>query len=107
MISKVPFTLIYAPAVKEHLKTIEAKYHSLIRTTIGRQLRFEPDVETENRKPLKHPVAFEAAWEIRFGPDNRFRVFYELDRGSHEVLILAIGQKKGNRLVIGGEELEL
>jgi mRNA-degrading endonuclease RelE of RelBE toxin-antitoxin system len=107
MISKVSFTLIYAPAVKEHLKTIEAKYHSLIRTTIERQLRFEPDVETKNRKPLRHPVAFETAWEIRFGPDNRFRVFYGVDRGRREVLILAIGQKKGNRLLIAGEELEL
>jgi len=107
MKSKVPFTLIYAPAGKEHLKTIEAKYHSLIRTTIGRQLRFEPDVETKNKKPLKHPVVFEAAWEIRFGPDNRFRVFYEADRENHTLSILAVGQKKGNRLLIAGEEFDL
>ncbi len=102
-----PFTLIYAPVVKEHLKTIEAKYYSLIRRTIERQLRFEPDVETKNRKPLKHPAPFETAWEIRFGPDNRFRVFYEVDQESHKVFILAVGQKKGNRLFIAGEEFEL
>jgi mRNA-degrading endonuclease RelE of RelBE toxin-antitoxin system len=100
-------TLIYAPVVKEHLKTIEAKYDSLIRRTIERKLRFEPDVETKNRKPLKHPAAFETAWEIRFGPDNRFRVFYEVDQESHKVFILAVGQKKGNRLLIAGEEFEL
>jgi mRNA-degrading endonuclease RelE of RelBE toxin-antitoxin system len=102
-----PFTLIYAPAVKEHLKTIEAKYYSLIRRTIERQLRFEPDVETKNRKPLKCPATFETAWEIRFGPDNLFRVFYEVDRESNKVFILAVGQKKGNRLLIAGEEFEL
>jgi mRNA-degrading endonuclease RelE of RelBE toxin-antitoxin system len=102
-----PFTLIYAPAVKEHLKPIEAKYYSLIRRTIERQLRFEPDVETKNRKPLKHPATFESAWEIRFGPDNRFRVFYEVGQESHTVSILAVGQKKGNRLLIAGEEFEL
>jgi mRNA-degrading endonuclease RelE of RelBE toxin-antitoxin system len=102
-----PFTLIYAPAVKEHLKRIEAKYYSLIRRAIERQLRFEPVVGTKNRKPLKHPATFETAWEIRFGPDNRFRVFYEVDQESHEVFILAVGQKKGNRLFIAGEEFEL
>ncbi|MCI0642243.1 MAG: hypothetical protein L0Y72_04240 [Gemmataceae bacterium] len=57
------------------LKSIEAKYDSLIREKIDEQLRFEPTVETKNRKPLRQPAAFEAQWEIRFGPDNRFRVF--------------------------------
>jgi mRNA-degrading endonuclease RelE of RelBE toxin-antitoxin system len=99
--------LIYAPAVKEDLKAIEAKYYSLIRRTIERQLRFEPDVETKNRKPQKHPATFETAWEILFGPDNRFRVFYEVDQENHKVFILAVGQKKGNRLFIAGEEFDL
>ncbi len=107
MASKSSFTLIYAPAVKEHLKTIEPKYHSLIRRAIERQLRFEPESETKNRKPLKHPGIFEATWEIRFGPDNRFRVFYEVDEESRKVFILAVGQKRGNRLSIAGEEFEL
>ena len=101
------FTLIYAPAVKEHLKALEAKYYSLIRRTIERQLRFEPDAETKNRKPLKHPAPFETAWEIRFGPDNRFRDFYEVDQENHKVFILAAGQKKGNRLLTAGEKFEL
>ena len=64
-------------------------------------------METRNRKPLKRPVAFEAEWEIRLGPDNRFRVFYEVDREERVVYILAIGVKERNRLYIGGEEVEL
>jgi len=91
------FFLIYAPITKLHLKTIGRKYHSLIRTTIESELQVEPDVETRNRKPLKRPVTFEAEWELRFGPDNRFRVFYDINIESHEVYILAIGVKKGNR----------
>jgi len=102
-----PFTLIYAPAVKKHLNKIEPEYYSLIRRAIERQLRFEPDGETRNRKPLKHQSAFEISREIRFGPDNRFRVFYEVDQESHKVFILAVGQKKGTRLFITGEEFEL
>jgi mRNA-degrading endonuclease RelE of RelBE toxin-antitoxin system len=101
------FLLIYAPIAKFHLKTIERTYHSLIRTTIKNELQFEPDVETRNRKPLKRPVTFEAEWELRFGPDNRFRVFYDINIESHEVYILAIGVKEGNRLFIGGKEVRL
>ena len=56
---------------------------------------------------MKHPVAFEAEWEIRCGPNNRFRVFYEIDREKSEVCILAIGVKQRNRLFIGREEVEL
>jgi hypothetical protein len=44
---------------------------------------------------------------LRFGLDNRFRVFYEIDRESRKVYILAIGVKERNRLFIGGEEVEL
>ena len=104
--AKQPFDLIYAPMVKKHLKAIERKYYSLIRRTIERQLRHEPDVETRNRKPLTRPTELEASWEIRFGSNNRFRVFYEVNRERREVDILAIGVKEGSRLLIGGKEVE-
>jgi hypothetical protein len=107
MAAEQKYLLVYAPVTKLHLKTIERKYHSLIRTSIEGELQVEPDVETGNRKPLKRPVTFEAEWELRFGPDNRFRVFYDIDMDSREVHILAIGVKKGNRLFVGGKEVKL
>ena len=107
MSSKQRFELIYAPEVKQHLKAIERKYYSLIRNTLETQLWFEPDVETRNRKPLKRPVVFEADWELRFGPDNRFRAFYEVNRERGAVYILVISVKRGNRLFVGGEEVPL
>ena len=107
MTPKQRFLLVYAPVIKLHLKTLERKYYSLVRTTIENELQFEPDVETKNRKPLKRPVTFEAEWELRFGPDNRFRVFYDINIESHEVYILAIGVKEGNRLLIGGKEVKI
>jgi len=70
---------------------------------VENELQFEPDVETRNRKPLKRPVMLEVEWELRFGPDNRFRVFYDINIESNEVHILAIGVKEGNRLLIGEE----
>ena len=108
MMPKRPFTLIYAPFVREHLRALHPKNYSLIRGEIEAQLLFEPDVESRDRKPLKRPVAFDATrWEIRFGPDNRFRVFYRVERKKYRVNILAIGEKKGNRLFVGGREIEL
>jgi mRNA-degrading endonuclease RelE of RelBE toxin-antitoxin system len=98
--------LIYAPGVKRHLGAIERRHYPLIRATLEEQLRFEPDAETRNRKPLRQPAVLEAQWELRFGPDNRFRVFYEIDHENRAVYVLAIGVKERERLLIGGEELD-
>jgi mRNA-degrading endonuclease RelE of RelBE toxin-antitoxin system len=100
----MPYALVYAPEVADHLAAIESKFHSLIRLTIAEQLTHEPTVETRNRKPLRIPAPLLAEWEIRFGPDNRFRVLYTVDEDALAVMILAIGEKIGNRLLIGGED---
>ena len=73
MANQPPFAIIFGPEVRDHMRVIEAKHHSSIRSNIDEQLRFEPETETRNRKPLTRPVSFEATWELRFGPDNRFR----------------------------------
>lgn len=107
MTRRQPYTLIYARGVTKHLKSIDAKYDSLIREKMEDQLLFEPNVETKNRKPLRQPAPFGAQWESRFGPDNRFRVLYDIDEDGHAVQILAVGEKEGNRLIVAGEEVEL
>jgi len=107
MARRQPYTLIYARGVTNHLKFIDAKYDSLIRAKIEEQLLFEPNVETNNRKPLSQPAPFAAEWEIRFGPGNRFRVLYDIDEQQRVVQVVAIGEKEGNHLIVGGEEVEL
>jgi hypothetical protein len=101
------FEIIYPPIIKQHLKTIEPKFYSLIRESLETWLQYQPDVETKNRKPLKRPVVFGAKWETRFGPGNRFRAFYRIDYDNAQIILLAIGEKIGNRLFIGGEEVEI
>jgi len=101
------YALRFAPEVVAHLARVEKKHHRLIRRTLEQQLTVQPDSETRNRKLLEQPAPYDATWELRFGPDNRFRVFYELNEAEREVWILAIGTKEGNRLLIGGEEYEL
>lgn len=107
MARRRPFSLVYASEVNLHLQAIDTKYHPLIRGKIEEQLLFEPGTETRNRKPLRQPAAFGAGWEIRFGPDNRFRVLYDIGWASRQVNILAVGEKVGSRLFVGGEEVYL
>lgn len=97
------FTLVYTNTFKRHIKLTPAKHHSLIRENLAEQLEYEPEVQTRNRKPLEEPLAFEAEWELRFGPENRFRVFYRVDE--QDVVLLALGEKRGNRLWIEGKEV--
>jgi mRNA-degrading endonuclease RelE of RelBE toxin-antitoxin system len=101
-----PYTLIYAADVKSHLKAIDTKHHSQIREKIEEQLLHEPTSETTNRKPLRQPAAYAATWEIRFGPDNRFRVLYAVEEPNRSVHVLAVGEKEGNRLLVGGVEIQ-
>ena len=104
---QLPFTIRYDKQIKRHLRAIDAKYHSLIRKVIEKQLLFDAETETRNRKPLRQPAPFDATWEIRFGPNNRFRVLYGIDPELREVQIQAIGVKTGSRLIVGGEEIEI
>jgi mRNA-degrading endonuclease RelE of RelBE toxin-antitoxin system len=101
---KEPFVLDFAPIVHEHVAAIDAKHYSLIRKEIDEQLTYEPDVPTRNRKPVRSSAVFQAEWEIRFGPKNRFRVFYQIDKENRRVRIVAVGEKVRNRLFVGGEE---
>lgn len=65
------------------------------------QLSDEPEVETRNRKRLRqNPIA---PWELRI---KNVRVFYDIEE-PETVTILAIGKKRGNRLYIEGQEIEL
>ncbi len=106
MARRPKFGLIFAPEAVGHLRAIDRKYYELIEKTLDAQLGFTPERETRNRKPLDQPAPFGATWELRFGPNNRFRAFYEIDLAEKVVWILAIGFKEGNRLIAGREEIE-
>jgi mRNA-degrading endonuclease RelE of RelBE toxin-antitoxin system len=107
MAKRPKFTLSFAPQAINHLDSIDSKHHGLLRRTIKEQLAHSPTEETRNKKPMEQPAPFEASWELRCGPDNRFRIFYDVDSESQLVQVLAIGVKDRSRLLIGGEEYEL
>jgi mRNA-degrading endonuclease RelE of RelBE toxin-antitoxin system len=107
MSPKQLYRIIYAPITRGHLRAIDKKYYSLIRDTIEERLAYEPNSENRNRKPLKRTAFDEATWELRFGPENMFRVFYDVHLSEHEVHILAIGTKERDTLYVGGEEIDI
>lgn len=105
MAKRSPYSFVYAPEVHAHVAAIDRRYHRQLREIIKEQLSVTPQQETRNRKPLERsPGPYGATWELRCGPDNRFRVFYEVVPGSRQVWILAIGVKDHARLFIAGKE---
>ena len=100
------FEVVFDALALDHMKAIARKYDSVIRRTIEEQLIHEPDTATRNRKPLLRETAIGATWEVRCGPDNRFRIFYDVHRDERLVVILAIARKARNQLFVGKEKFE-
>lgn len=96
------YTVEFAESVKEQLASLTARQRSLVLDAISKQLIHEPLVETRNRKPLRpNPVA---PWELRV---RELRVFYEVAEDEPSMVrVLAVGRKKGNKVVISGRELD-
>lgn len=100
------FRVVFDMLALDHMEAIETKYHSLIRRAVDDQLVVEPDTPTRNRKPLLRETAMGATWELRCGPGNRFRIFYDVHRDQRVVVVLAIARKVGSRLLVGKERFE-
>ncbi len=101
------YIIEFAESVEQQLKTFPANQRRLVLNTIKEQLSFEPLNETRNRKRLR-PNRL-VPWELRIGD---IRVFYRAvlhdAPGEPDVVrILAVGLKRGNKLFISGEEIEL
>lgn len=101
MVRPLSFEIILSDKLKDDFRHLDRKWHGAIRDAIDEQLKFTPDVETRNRKPLCTPID-EARWELRCGPDNRYRVLYKYDTLAREVHIVAVGEKRNNELWVRG-----
>ena len=96
----------YRIEVTEDAKADLYYYTPFERKTITKEIRVQltsqPLLETNNRKKLRdNPIA---SWELRAG---NYRIFYEVDRVSRKVIILAIGHKEHNTLLIRGKEVRV
>jgi len=97
------YEIKFAESVKDQLTAFAARDRSKVLAAIEAQLVHEPLKKTRNRKPLRpNPLA---PWELRVG---KLRVFYDVAEAElKSVYIVAVGEKRGNKLFISGKEIEL
>jgi mRNA-degrading endonuclease RelE of RelBE toxin-antitoxin system len=99
----VVYRIRFAESAEEQFAELKARQRALVLDAVKVQLQYEPLRETRNRKQLRpNPLA---PWELRVGS---LRVFYEVDAREPDLVnVLAIGIKKGNRLIIAGKEIRI
>ena len=97
------YRIEYSPETEEQLQSLSKRQQVLVLDTVEKQLQFEPDIETKNRKPMRpNPLA---PWELRIGS---LRVYYDFeDSPERVVFIRAIGIKERNNVRIGKEVIKL
>lgn len=97
------YEIEYSPETEQHLRVLTARQRAIVFDAVDEQLVHEPSVETRNRKPMRpNPLA---PWELRVGD---LRVYYNIqEEPAQLVTILAVGVKDRDRVLIGGEEVEL
>ena len=97
------YRIEYSPETEEHFQYLSKRQQGIVLDAVERQLQFQPDIETRNRKPMRpNPLA---PWELRIGT---LRVYYDFeDSPERVVFIRAIGIKQRNNVRIGREMIQL
>ena len=96
------FEVKFTSSALDDIAPFKKRERKVILDGIDRQLVYEPHVETRNRKKLRPNRTSE--WEVRLG---RYRVFYDVRLSSRIVEVKLIGEKRGNMVLVRGEEYEL
>jgi len=92
----------FSSDAERHVRQLSARDRNIVLDAIELQLTHEPTIATRHRKLLRdNPLA---DWELRVG---EYRVFYDVDSEQNAVVILAIGVKSHNILLIEGKEIPL
>jgi mRNA-degrading endonuclease RelE of RelBE toxin-antitoxin system len=97
------YRIEYSPEAEEHFQYLSKRQQGIVLDAVERQLQFQPDIETRNRKPMRpNPLA---PWELRIGT---LRVYYDFeDSPERVVFIRAVGIKQRNNVRIGREMIKL
>ncbi|MCC3410856.1 MULTISPECIES: type II toxin-antitoxin system RelE/ParE family toxin [unclassified Microcoleus] len=93
------YQIEYTPQAIQDIKYFKKHEQQQILSEIPVQLRYEPSVETRNRKRTR-PNSM-AEWELRIA---EFRVFYNVEEQVQIVEIQRIGEKEGNTFLFRGQQ---
>jgi mRNA-degrading endonuclease RelE of RelBE toxin-antitoxin system len=81
------------------LEVLSAREQRILEAAVSTRLREQPTVPTKANRLLRpNPLA---EFELRV---QDLRVLYNVDRDNSEVVLLIIGRKVGNKLIVGGKE---
>ncbi len=97
------YRIEYSPDTEDHFRVLTTRQQVTVLDTVEKQLQYQPDVETRNRRPMRpNPIA---PWELRIG---NLRVYYDIeDDPEYAVYIRAIGIKERSSVRIGKEVIKL
>ncbi len=88
------YAIRYDPSAVDDLRGIEAYYQRSILAAITTHLTRTPTVRTKRRKPLPNLAypweAIPPIWELRVG---EYRVFYDVSKVDHLVIVRAVRRK--------------
>ncbi len=93
------YEIEYTQGAIDDLRYFRKHEQRIIVEAIDSSLRYEPTVETRQRKHMRpNPLG---EWELRIG---EFRVLYDVAEKIKIVEIERIGQKRGNKFFFQGKE---
>ena len=96
------YRIIFSEEAQDHLENLSVRERQIVLARIRASLLEAPTRETRNLKVLRpNPLA---RYELRAGS---LRVFFDPSEVEGTVRVLAIGRKRRNRLIVGGQEVSL
>ena len=96
------YAIKFTPSALVDTGWFKKRERKIIVDGIAEQLRHDPVGETRNRKRLRPNATSE--WELRI---EKYRIFWNLKHEERVVEVRVVGEKRGNRVVVRGEEYEL
>jgi mRNA-degrading endonuclease RelE of RelBE toxin-antitoxin system len=94
------WTVILGTSVTEDLRWFGRKTGRSLLQEAEELLKADPLAETRNNKVLRpNPVAQR---ELRLS--GKYRILYNVDPGAQVATIIVVGEKRGNTLIVRGEE---
>jgi mRNA-degrading endonuclease RelE of RelBE toxin-antitoxin system len=96
---RMPYRISITEVAAQQLRAVAARDRRIVESAISARLTEQPATPTRPiRKLRSNPFA---EFELRV---QHFRVLYNVDNAVEDVVVLLIGIKAGNRLIVGGEE---
>src|SRR5437868_3081387 len=94
----MPYRITITREAKAQLLSLPVREQRVVSEGVAARLTGQPTTPTRAVKPLRpNPLA---GYELKLG---ELRVLYNVDEGSAEVVIVTVGRKVGNTLVVEGK----